>query len=127
VARVDETTTAALRTGQIEPLVAAFAAHVSDVSKQRAWDGRDEMLSLAAFFDCARRLGHEPGTLFGQAAASSPEWFRNTFEAFARRDDVTLAAFGWSIVETADGPAYRFAWPRWRLLGAPRATAPPEA
>jgi hypothetical protein len=35
----------------------------------------------------------------------------DTFDGFVRRSDVTLAAFGWSVVETPDGPAYRFAWP----------------
>jgi hypothetical protein len=112
--RVDATTTMALRTGSVDALRQGFEAHVASLWDLPKWDSRDEMLSLAAFLDCARRLGQEPDALFGPTAASGPPWFVETFTTFVRRTDVTLAAFGWSIVETPDGPAYRFAWPRFK-------------
>jgi hypothetical protein len=58
----------------------------------------------------------------GPIAAGGAGWVQTTFEAFIRRPDVTLAAFGWSIIETPDGPAYRFAWSAWP---APKRTGKP--
>ena len=34
--------------------------------------------------------------------------FRETFAVFVARTDVTLAAFGWRLVQLPDGPAYRW-------------------
>ena len=79
------------------------------------------MLSLAAFFDCARRLGEDPAELLGPSSRGAPDWFVQTFDAFAKRTDVTLGAFGWTVLDTPEGPAYRFAWPRW---DPPRRTPP---
>jgi len=112
-ARVDRTVTAALRRNDSTLLVDGFGAHVSRLRGQASWDSRDEMLSLAAFFDCARRLGEDPAALLGPSSRGGPDWFVETFDGFAKRTDVTLAAFGWSVVETPEGPEYRFAWPRW--------------
>jgi hypothetical protein len=53
------------------------------------------------------------GELLGPIAAAGPPWLADLFATFVRRTDITLPAFGWSIVEAADGPAYQFAWPRW--------------
>jgi hypothetical protein len=36
---------------------------------------------------------------------------REVVREFGRRRDVTSAAFGFYVEETADGPRYRFAWP----------------
>ena len=80
-------------------------------AKAKGWDPRDAMISLAPFLDCARRLGLDPIDVLGPIAANGPDWYSETFDAFARRTDITLAAFGWSLVETPEGPAYRFAWP----------------
>ena len=105
--------TAALREGSIPRLRQGFRRHVELAAALTSWDSRDEMLSLAVFVDCCRRLGGDPAIALGPIAAEGPEWFRMTFEGFVRREDVTLGAFGWSIVDTPDGQAYRFAWPRW--------------
>jgi phosphoribosylformimino-5-aminoimidazole carboxamide ribotide isomerase len=105
--------TAALRDRSPERLADAFARHVNIESSRHPWDSRDEMLSLAVFFDCARRLGADPAALFGTLTTSAPTWFRETFESFAQRTDGSMSAFGWSLVDTPDGPEYRFAWPRW--------------
>jgi phosphoribosylformimino-5-aminoimidazole carboxamide ribotide isomerase len=105
--------TAAFRDRSPERLAQAFSRHVAVEATRHPWDSRDVMLSLAVFFDCARRLGSDPATLFGPHTAPAPDWFRETFESFAKRTDSSMSAFGWSLVETPDGPQYRFAWPRW--------------
>jgi hypothetical protein len=104
-------TTTALRARSPERLREGFGRLVAAEARAKGWDPRDTMISLAPFLDCARRLGVDPAATLGPIAAGGPEWFRATFDAFVRRTDVTLAAFGWSLVETPDGPAYRFAWP----------------
>jgi hypothetical protein len=103
--------TAALRARTRDRLELGFSRLVEAEAKAKGWDPRDTMISLTPFLDCARRLGLDPVDVLGPVAATGPDWFVDTFEAFARRTDVTLTAFGWSLVETPDGPAYRFAWP----------------
>lgn len=102
--------TAALRAGSLERLQAGFGLIVVAEAEAQGWDPRDTMISLMPFVDCARRLGHDPSTVLGPIARTGPEWFRETFDAFVRRTDITLAAFGWRLLETAEGPAYRFDW-----------------
>jgi len=108
---VQREASAALRAGSLERLQRGFERLVEAESTSRGWDPRDTMINMTPFIDCARRLGHDPAVVFGPAALTGAEWFRETFEAFVRRSDITLAAFGWSIVETPEGPAYHFAWP----------------
>ena len=103
----------ALREGRPEVLVDGFRAQVEHLAATGPIDPRDEMLDLAALVDCARRLGRDPAELLGPVAAAGPAWLAELFAHFVRRTDVTLGVFGWSIVETPEGPAYRFAWPRW--------------
>ena len=103
--------TAALRERSVDRLRLGFERLVEAEATAKGWDPRDTMISLTPFLDCARRLGADPAALLGPSAATGPDWFRETFDAFVARSDVTLAAFGWSIHETPDGPAYRFAWP----------------
>src|SRR5438094_5576279 len=79
-ARVDDTVTAALRSHDSSILVDGFGAHVSRLRDQASWDSRDEMLSLAAFFDCARRLGEDPAELLGASSRGAPDWFVQTFD-----------------------------------------------
>jgi hypothetical protein len=111
--RTDEICTRALRASQPDKLVDGFRAQVDYLARTGPIDPRDEMLDLAALVDCARRLGADPAKLLGPVAANAPAWLAELFTAFVRRTDITLAAFGWSVVDTPDGPAYRFAWPRW--------------
>jgi hypothetical protein len=112
-------TTAALRARSMSRLKEGFNRHVVAASAETSWDPRGEMLDLTPFLDCTRRLGFDPAVELGPIAATGAPWLRKTFDAFVRREDVTLAAFGWSIVETPDGPAYRFAWPAWPLKDRP--------
>ncbi len=111
--RTDDLCTRALRERRPDVLVEGFRAQVAHLAATGAIDARDEMLDLAALVDCSRRLGRDPAELLGPAAAAGPAWLAKLFDQFVRRTDVTLAVFGWSIVDTLDGPAYRFAWPRW--------------
>lgn len=115
--------TRALRGARPETLVEGFAAQVAYLAEHGPIDARDEMLDLAALVDCARRLGRDANELLGPVAAAGPAWLAELFETFSRRE-VTLAAFGWSVVEEADGPAYRFAWPRWTPRPRPQREAP---
>jgi hypothetical protein len=103
--------TAALRAGTADRLRLGFARLLEAEATARGWDPRDTMISLTPFLDCSRRLGLDPATVLGPVAASGPAWFRDTFDAFVTRRDVTLEAFGWSLEETPAGPRYRFAWP----------------
>ncbi len=105
--------TGALRAGRADLLAEGFAAQVEWLREHGPIDPRDEMLDLAALVDCARRLGADPSAVLGPIAEAGPAWLADLFATFVRRRDVTLPAFGWSVVDTPDGPAYRFAWPRW--------------
>ena len=69
-------------------------------------DPRELQLALAPYHDCARRLGLDPVAVFDQVAEAGPPELRDAVREFGRRDDVTLAAFGSAVVETADGPRY---------------------
>lgn len=103
--------TAALREGSADRLRLGFERLVAAEAGDRAWDPRDAMIRLTPFIDCSRRLGLDPATVLGPIASTGPRWYQETFDAFVARDDVTLAAFGWRIVDTPQGPAYRFSWP----------------
>ena len=48
--------------------------------------------------------------MLGPIARTGPEWFRETFDAFVGRTDLSLALFGWRLLDEPAGPAYRFDW-----------------
>ncbi len=79
-------------------------------SGEQEWvrDERDLMLALAPFHDCARRLGLDVTNVFRSAAEDGPQSLRDGVVAFGARDDVTLEAFGYTLVTGPDGPCYRF-------------------
>lgn len=108
---VQRESTAALRDRTLDRLQRGFGLYVQAEVSARGWDPRDAMINMTPFIDCARRLGFDPITVLGPIATTGPAWFRETFDRFVRRSDVTLEAFGWTLVETPRGPAYRFAWP----------------
>lgn len=70
-------------------------------------DFRDVLVGFAPFFDCAQRLGVDPIGLFEAASLDCGPLMRDLATTFARRTDVTLAAFGWRLVDDAGGPCYR--------------------
>jgi hypothetical protein len=102
---------AALRERSLDQLEAAFARFVESECSTAASDTRDVMVNLVPFIDCARRLGYDPEETLRATAQSGAAWFEETFRRFVRRSDITLAAFGWSLIETSDGVAYRWAVP----------------
>jgi hypothetical protein len=71
-------------------------------------DWRDLLVSLAPIYDCARRLGVDPVVLFDDAAQGRPAEIADLVREFARRDDITPAAFHFTVDDTPDGLAYRW-------------------
>jgi hypothetical protein len=108
---VQREASAALGAKSLDRLRTGFSRLVEAESTDRGWDPRDAMINMTPFIDCARQLGFDPAVVLGPIAATVAQWFRETFEEFVVRTEVTLAAFGWSIVETPKGPVYRFEWP----------------
>jgi hypothetical protein len=103
--------TLALRSGSLVELTERLAEDLQ--AHADAGDDRDVMLHLTPYWDAARRLDGDPATVFDEAAEAAPERVAELARRFGRRTDLTLAAMGWRIEEAPDGPAYRFAWPRW--------------
>jgi len=101
---------AALRNESLGDLEAAFADFVKVVSSEPS-DLRDVMIDLTPFLDCARRLGHDPAVVLSPIASTGADWLGEAFTKFVLRSDVTLGAFGWSLVEATDGLSYRFDLP----------------
>ena len=71
-----------------------------------ATDWRDVLVALAPYHDCARRLGLDPVGLFDRACEDSPDDLQAVVRDFARRSDVTLDAFGWTVTTLSEGPCY---------------------
>jgi hypothetical protein len=80
----------------------------------RMYDGkdpRDLMLSLAPFYDCARRLGLDVSQVFDDAADAVGGEAGEVARVFGRRSDVTPDAFAYAVESGPDGPRYRSHWP----------------
>ena len=107
----DHPATAALRAGSVTELQAALRADLARFAAAR--DDRDVMIHLTPYWDAAGRLGVEPSVVFDEAAEGVGGPIAELAHRFGRRTDLTLGVMGWRIDETPDGPAYRFAWPRW--------------
>lgn len=65
------------------------------------------MVALAPYHDCARRLGLDPAKQFRDAAAAGPPSLRGVVQTFGERQDVTLAAFDYSLADGPEGLSYR--------------------
>jgi hypothetical protein len=107
---IQRETTAALRERSLERLQEGFRRYLDAVSGT-SLDWRDDMINMTPFVDCARRLGHDPAAVLGAVSTAWPPDLRETFDALVRRSDVSIADFGWSVVDTPQGPAYRFEFP----------------
>ena len=83
-----------------EYLIGAAAAN------EVAIDWRDVLVALAPYHDCAHRLGLDPVEIFDRASADSPGDLQLICREFARRSDITLNAFGWTLTTLPDGPCY---------------------
>jgi hypothetical protein len=69
-------------------------------------DWRDVLVGLASFYDCALRLQVDPVRLFDTASEDLNEETRELARGFARRSDVTLKSFAWTLESTPEGPCY---------------------
>jgi hypothetical protein len=101
-------TTVALRRRSVDLLADALMAVAlyAAISPEDA-DPRDLMVTLSLHHVVARELGSDPATVFADVAARIPGTpVARVLREFAPRRDVTLAAFAWERVETADGPDF---------------------
>jgi hypothetical protein len=117
--------TGALRSGSVDELRGWL---IRDLRRDADHDPRDVMIDLTPYRDAAIRLGASPVELFDSAAAAKdvPAAIAQLARTFGRRTDFSLAMMGWRLEETPDGPAYRFAWPRWTPPTGPRPSAAPD-
>jgi hypothetical protein len=70
-------------------------------------DDRDLMVGLALPYVVAAQLGTQPRNVFDETATRLPVGpVSDLLRTFGAREDVTLAAFGWRMIETADGPDF---------------------
>jgi hypothetical protein len=77
-------------------------------------DDRDVMVGLAMDYFVAEQLGVVPADLFDDVASCLPGGgVPDLLREFGARTDITLEAFGWLLVETADGPDFLPAPPPW--------------
>ncbi len=70
-------------------------------------DWRDVLVGLAPYYDCAQRLGLDPVELFASASADLGDRTQELARTFAHRSDITLQAFGWTLVAGSRGPCYQ--------------------
>jgi len=96
--------TIALRASSPEVLRAALlATGIAEVRHEG--DPRDLMIGVALHHVVARQLGQSPAALFDDVAARLPDGpVPELFREFGARQDITLQAFGWQLVQTANGP-----------------------
>jgi hypothetical protein len=52
------------------------------------------------------RLGLDPAKFFEEAATAGPRSLQDVVTRFGERDDITPNAFGFAVVDDADGPRY---------------------
>ncbi|GIJ30862.1 hypothetical protein [Micromonospora sediminimaris] len=71
-------------------------------------DDRDFMVALAVPWIVARQLGEDPAEVFAMVGDSLPDGpVARLVHTFGARTDISLEAFGWELVTTADGPDFR--------------------
>ena len=52
------------------------------------------------------RLGLDPTKFFEEVADAGPKSLQEAVASFGHRDDITPNAFGFAVVEDAEGPRY---------------------
>ena len=73
----------------------------------RDGDDRDMMVGLAVFYFVAQQVGPIPCDLFDEIASCLPDgWVPDLLREFGARQDITLKAFAWQLVQTPDGPDF---------------------
>ena len=102
--------TVALRTSSVALLNDALLAAALDRLGPRD-DPWDAMIDLALHHAVAQKLAVAPPVLFNQIAARLPDGpMPDLLRAFGARQDVTLEAFGWQLIQTPEGPDFVPAW-----------------
>ncbi|MFI6046908.1 hypothetical protein ACIA8C_35180 [Nocardia sp. NPDC051321] len=98
--------TVALREGSTILLTDALLATAA-AELQNPGDPRDLMVDIAVHFVVAERLGVDPSLLFNDVAARLPvSSVADLLRHFGARNDISLHAFGWQLVETESGPDF---------------------
>lgn len=73
----------------------------------RPSDPRDMMIGLAVHHVVAQQIGTAPSALFDDIAARLPQGpIPGLLRDFGARHEVTPEAFGWQLVQTAEGPDF---------------------
>jgi hypothetical protein len=73
----------------------------------RPSDPRDLLVGLAVHHVVAQQIGTAPSVLFDAIAARLPEGpIPRLLRDFGARHDITPEAFGWQLVQTAEGPDF---------------------
>ena len=73
----------------------------------RDTDEREVMVILALYYYVTRQISLIPAELFDQIASCLPDGpLPALLRSFGTRDDITLEAFAWQLVETPDGPDF---------------------
>ena len=99
--------TDSLRARDGQRLAVELGTYVAKSDQSTNVDDRDVMVGLAVYYDCAERLGIDPIQLFDSAAHATSRRMGELVAMLDRRQDVTLEAFGSSLVELPEGPCYR--------------------
>jgi hypothetical protein len=95
--------TIALRAGSARRLHAALLA-TAICQLGRPSDPRDLMVGLAVHHVVAQKIGVVPSAMFEDIAARLPDGpIPNLLRDFGARQDITLEAFGWQLVQTPLG------------------------
>jgi hypothetical protein len=96
---------------------------IRSLLEQRVRDWRDDLVELAPYYCAAQELGIGRAELFDEAASYAVPELAHVMSTFARRTDVTLAAFGWRRIETPEGPTLQMlnwgAKPSGAVVGSP--------
>jgi glycine/D-amino acid oxidase-like deaminating enzyme len=73
----------------------------------RQSDPRDLMVGLAVHYIVAEQIGAVPSVVFEDVAHRLPHGsLPDLLLEFGARQDITLEAFGWQLVQTAEGPDF---------------------
>lgn len=94
------------RSGNPGALTSAVLDLLLDHEHEYLSDPRELVRTLAPYHHCARWLGEDPGELFDTVAAGAPVTLRDAVRTFGRRADVEPEAFGFTVVQTAEGAEY---------------------
>ena len=73
----------------------------------RQTDPRDLLAGMAVHYMVAEQIGTVPSVVFADVARRLPDGpLPDLLRQFGARQDVTLEAFGWQLVQTPEGPDF---------------------